>query len=115
MLRLDAAAFGAPRAAVLKALAAEGIPCSAGYGFSLPRPAAVPQQGVRAVPAERLRHGSTTATRAARTAISSAASSASGSGRTCCSDPREDMDDIARAFEKVYAHRDALTGRRVMP
>ena len=36
MLRLDAAAFGAPRAAVLRALEAEGIPCSGGYGFSLP-------------------------------------------------------------------------------
>ena len=55
MLRLDAAAFGAPRDAVLEALAAEGIPCSGGYGFSLPRPAAVPQQGVRSVPARSLR------------------------------------------------------------
>ncbi len=35
MLRLDGAEFGAPRSAVLKALQAEGIPCSAGYGFSL--------------------------------------------------------------------------------
>ena len=35
MLRMDGAEFGAPRAAVLKALQAEGIPCSAGYGFSL--------------------------------------------------------------------------------
>src|SRR5439155_14394508 len=33
MLRLDGAAFGVPRAAVLKALQAEGIPCSGGYGF----------------------------------------------------------------------------------
>ena len=55
MLRLDAAAFGAPRAAVLRALEAEGIPCSGGYGFSLPAPAAVPEQGVRSVPATRLR------------------------------------------------------------
>lgn len=35
MLRLDSATFGAPRAAVVQALQAEGIPCSAGYGFSL--------------------------------------------------------------------------------
>jgi len=35
MLRLDAKEFGAPRTAVIKALQAEGIPCSAGYGFSL--------------------------------------------------------------------------------
>ena len=35
MLRVDAKEFGAPRSAVLKALQAEGIPCSGGYGFSL--------------------------------------------------------------------------------
>jgi dTDP-4-amino-4,6-dideoxygalactose transaminase len=35
MLRIDAAKFGAPRAAVIEALRAEGIPCAAGYGFSL--------------------------------------------------------------------------------
>ena len=52
MLRLDSQGFGAPRAAVLKALQAEGIPCSGGYGFSLPPTAHVPPQGLRAVPAE---------------------------------------------------------------
>jgi hypothetical protein len=36
MLRLDAEHFGAPRTAVLRALQAEGIPCSGGYGFPLP-------------------------------------------------------------------------------
>jgi dTDP-4-amino-4,6-dideoxygalactose transaminase len=35
MLRLDAQKFGAKRTSVIKALQAEGIPCSAGYGFSL--------------------------------------------------------------------------------
>ncbi len=34
------------------ALAAEGIPCSAGYGYPAARAAAVPQQGVRPVPAQ---------------------------------------------------------------
>jgi perosamine synthetase len=37
MLRIDGQEFGAPRAAVIEALRAEGVPCSAGYGFSLPR------------------------------------------------------------------------------
>lgn len=37
MLRIEEAGFGAPRAAVIKALQAEGIPCSAGYGWSLPQ------------------------------------------------------------------------------
>src|SRR5437867_149073 len=36
MLRLDPLKFGVPRDAVLRALEAEGIPCSSGYGFSLP-------------------------------------------------------------------------------
>ncbi|MBX3421926.1 MAG: DegT/DnrJ/EryC1/StrS family aminotransferase [Pirellulaceae bacterium] len=35
MLRIDPELFGVPRAAVLSALQAEGIPCSAGYGYSL--------------------------------------------------------------------------------
>ena len=35
MLRLDPRDFGASRDAVLSALEAEGIPCSAGYGFSI--------------------------------------------------------------------------------
>lgn len=35
MLRFDAAGFEAPRETVLKALQAEGIPCSGGYGFPL--------------------------------------------------------------------------------
>src|SRR4030095_7102743 len=35
MLRIDSREFGAPRPAVLRALQEEGIPCSAGYGFSL--------------------------------------------------------------------------------
>ena len=37
LLRIDGEKFGATRAAVLKALQAEGIPCSGGYGFSLPQ------------------------------------------------------------------------------
>jgi dTDP-4-amino-4,6-dideoxygalactose transaminase len=35
MLRLDSDQFGVPRAAVLRALQAEGIPCSGGYALSL--------------------------------------------------------------------------------
>jgi dTDP-4-amino-4,6-dideoxygalactose transaminase len=37
MLRIDGREFGAPRAPVIRALQAEGIPCSPGYGFSLPQ------------------------------------------------------------------------------
>ena len=36
LLRVDAAAFGVSRETVVAALQAEGIPCSAGYGYPLP-------------------------------------------------------------------------------
>ena len=36
MMRIDPAVFGASREAVRAALEAEGVPCSAGYGYSLP-------------------------------------------------------------------------------
>ena len=55
MLRIDAAEFGASRAAVLDALTAEGIPVLRGLRLLAARPAALPQQGVRAVPATGLR------------------------------------------------------------
>ena len=107
MLRLDADAFGAPRAAVLKALEAEGIPCSAGYGFSLPD-----QPLFR--------------NKAFGPYLPSASSSLDYRDARCpnsdliCREqcvwleqslllgPRADMDDIARAFEKIFESREAL-------
>lgn len=107
MLRLDAAKFGAPRAAVLRALRAEGIPCSAGYGYSLP------QQPM-------FRHkafGPYLASAAARLDFS--AVRCPNSDLICREQGvwleqnlmlgrRRDMDDIVRAFEKIHAHRAAL-------
>ena len=107
MLRLDARVFGAPRAAVLQALQAEGIPCSAGYGFSLPQ-----QPLFR--------------NKAFGPYLASAASRLDYSRVRCpnsdliCREQgvwlehrlflgsAEDVDDIAAAFEKVYEHREAL-------
>lgn len=107
MLRLDEAEFGAPRAAVLEALRAEGIPCSAGYGFSL--------------------HHQPLFRNKAFGPFLPKASARLNYGRTRCPNsdiicreqgvwleqamflgPRADMDDIARAFEKILANRDAL-------
>jgi hypothetical protein len=101
MLRLEAQAFGAPRAAVLQALKAEGIPCSAGYGFSFRNKAFGP--------------------------FLPRATACLDFNRTHCPNsdlicreqciwleqnlllgPRSDMDDIARAFEKVLENREAL-------
>jgi dTDP-4-amino-4,6-dideoxygalactose transaminase len=107
MLRLDAAAFGAPRAAVLRALEAEGIPCSGGYGFSLPHQPLFRNKAFGpflAGASARLDYQQT------RCPVSD----------LICRDQciwleqhlllgsRADSDDIVQAFEKVYEHRDAL-------
>jgi dTDP-4-amino-4,6-dideoxygalactose transaminase len=108
MLRIDAAAFGAPRDAVLEALQAEGIPCSGGYGFSLPD-----QPLFR-----RKAFGPYLPGASAR--LDYSRSRCANSDLICREQciwleqrlflgPREDMDDIGRAFAKVYAHRDALS------
>jgi dTDP-4-amino-4,6-dideoxygalactose transaminase len=113
MLRLDEAAFGAPRARVLEALQAEGIPCSAGYGWPLPRQPLFTRKAF----------GPYLQTAAGR--LDYAAAACPVSDRLC----REaiwlehrlllgsaaDVDDIAAAFEKVHAHRDTLAERAGTP
>jgi dTDP-4-amino-4,6-dideoxygalactose transaminase len=107
MLRLDGEVFGAPRAAVLQALRAEGIPCSAGYGFSL--------------------HQQPFFRNKAFGPFLMNASLNLNYDQTCCPNsdlichdqciwleqnlflgPRSDIDDIASAFEKVFENREAL-------
>jgi len=107
MLRLEPAAFGAPRSAVLKALQAEGVPCSGGYGFSLhqqpmfrnkafgpflPKASARPNYGKTSCP---------NSDRLCQQVIWLEQNSLLG--------PRTDMDDIAQAFEKVYQNRAPLS------
>jgi dTDP-4-amino-4,6-dideoxygalactose transaminase len=107
MMRIDAAEFGAPRAAVIEALRAEGIPCAAGYGFSLPE-----QPMFR--------------NRAFGPYLSGIAEELDYQNVHCpnsdllCREqalwleqamflgPRHDMDDIARAFEKIHENEAAL-------
>jgi dTDP-4-amino-4,6-dideoxygalactose transaminase len=111
MLRLDSA-FGAPRAAVLRALEAEGVPCSAGYGYSLPDqplfrdkafgpylPVASPGLDYSQV------HCPNSDLLCREQCIWLEQNLLLGS--------REDMDDIAGAFEKIYEHRQALNTRDV--
>jgi dTDP-4-amino-4,6-dideoxygalactose transaminase len=113
MLRLDAAVFGAPREAVLAALEAEGIPCSGGYGFSLNdqplfRNKAFGPYLAGAV--ARLDYGRIrcpVSDRICKQAI--------WLGQELMLGPRQDMDDVARAFEKVYEHRGALAAAAVQP
>lgn len=110
MLRLDPREFGAPRAAVIEALRAEGIPCSAGYGFSLPQQPMFRKRAFGPYLAE------------ARKRLDYASVNCPNSDLICREQgvwlehslllgPRADMDDIARAFEKVREHREALCRR----
>ena len=107
MLRLDTKTFGAPRVAVLKALQAEGIPCSGGYGFSL-------------------HHQPLFRNKAFGPYLPKASARLDYRKVNCPNSDlicREqclwleqsmflgspaDMDDVARAFEKVFENRDAL-------
>jgi dTDP-4-amino-4,6-dideoxygalactose transaminase len=107
LLRIDESAFGAPRHVVLKALAAEGIPLSAGYAIPLYRqplfllknfgpylPNAVSSLDYGAVNCPNCE------TICGRQGAWLEQSVLLGT--------KSDMDDVARAFEKVYEHRDAL-------
>jgi dTDP-4-amino-4,6-dideoxygalactose transaminase len=108
LFRIDAAAFGAPREAVLQALQAEGIPTSGGYALPLYRqPLFLNRAFGPYLPnaSRTLDYGKVKCPNC----------------ETICRDqgawfeqslllgPQSDMDDIAQAFEKVYAQREALT------
>jgi len=113
MLRLDAAGFGAPRDTVLAALEAEGIPCSGGYGFSLNdqplfrNKAFGPYLGGAAPTLDYSRMRCPNSDLVCRQAV--------WLGQELMLGPRQDMDDIARAFEKVYEHRESLDTAIVQP
>jgi dTDP-4-amino-4,6-dideoxygalactose transaminase len=109
MIRIDPAAFGATRAAVIAALRAEGIPCSAGYGYSLPDQ-----------PLFRNKAFGPFLHRAVAT-LDYGKSECPNSDLICREQglwleqnlllgSEQDIDDIAGAFEKVQAHRAALGG-----
>jgi dTDP-4-amino-4,6-dideoxygalactose transaminase len=107
MMRVDGQEFGAPRAAVIAALRAEGVPCSAGYGFSLPEQPMFRNRAFGpylAGIADRLDYQQV---------------HCPNSDLLCREQslwleqamflgPREDMDDVCRAFEKIYDSRAAL-------
>jgi dTDP-4-amino-4,6-dideoxygalactose transaminase len=106
MLRLHSEAFGAPRAKVLDALRAEGIPCSGGYGFSLYHQPMFRNKAFGpyvAGESPRLDYSKVNCPNSdllCQQSIWLEQSIFLGS--------RRDMDDIADAFEKVHEHRDEL-------
>jgi dTDP-4-amino-4,6-dideoxygalactose transaminase len=107
MLRIDGREFGAPRAAVIAALRAEGVPCVGGYGFSLPEQPMFRNRafgpylpGIK----DRLDYQRVQCPNSDLLCREQAL----WLEQSMFLGPREDMDDIYRAFEKVYEQRAAL-------
>ncbi len=109
--RYDDGVFGVPRARFLEAMAAEGIPASAGYVLPLYRQ---PLFVTRAF-------GPYTGYQSARPDIDYGAMRLPNCERICTSEgvwlgqavllgTRADMDEVVRAVEKVYENRKALAG-----
>jgi dTDP-4-amino-4,6-dideoxygalactose transaminase len=107
MMRLDASQFGVERGTLLKALKAEGIPCSAGYGYALNQQPLFRNKAFGPYLAN------------TKDRLDFAKALVPNSDRLCREQalwleqniflgPRSDMDDIARAFEEIYEHRDSL-------
>ena len=108
MLRLAGDKFGVPRAAVLKALQAEGISCSAGYGLSLHQQPLFRNKAFGPYlpkAAAKLNYDKTQCPNSdllcREQCLWLEQSMFLGS--------RADMDDVARAFEKIHDHRHALS------
>ncbi len=107
MMRIDPQQFGVSRSTLIKALQAEGIPCSAGYGFSLPQQplfqnkafgpylhkasAKLNFRKVRCPQSDLLCHEQCVWLE-----------------HSMFLGKRADMDDISEAFQKIYAHRETL-------
>jgi dTDP-4-amino-4,6-dideoxygalactose transaminase len=108
MLRLDGLAFGVPRPVVIEALRAEGIPCSAGYGFSLPQQ---PMFRDRAFGPYLGRSDPRPDYQSTHCPASDLICREQGLwlDQSLLLGPRRDVDDIAAAFEKVHEHRAALS------
>lgn len=110
MLRLVVEAFGAPRAAVLDALRAEGIPCSSGYGFPLPEQPLFRDKAFGPyLAAERGRLDFTQVH--CPNAVRICRDEGVWLEQSLMLGDEADMNDIADAFEKVHAHRAALADR----
>lgn len=107
LFRIDAKAFGAPRAAILKALAAEGIPVSSGYAIPLYRqPLFLNKAFGPYLPkaSKSLDYGKVSCANCEKICSEQGA----WLEQSIFLGTETDMGDIVRAFEKVYEHRDAL-------
>jgi len=107
MLRVDGATFGAPRTRVLDALTAEGIPCSAGYGYSLPDQPLFRNKAFGPYLAGIADALDYSASRCPNSDLI-CREQAVWLGQNLLLGGEDDVDDIASAFEKVYTHRGEL-------
>jgi dTDP-4-amino-4,6-dideoxygalactose transaminase len=107
LFRIDAAAFGAPREAILKALEAEGIPVCGGYAVPLYRqPLFLNRAFGPYLPnaSANLDYGKVSCPNCEKICSEQGA----WMEQSLFLASQSDMDDIARAFEKVYENRAAL-------
>lgn len=107
LFRIDANAFGASRVAILKALAAEGIPVSGGYAIPLYRqPLFLNKAFGPYLPnaSKTLEFGKVSCPNCEKICDEQGA----WLEQSLFLGTQADMDDIARALEKVYEHRSAL-------
>jgi dTDP-4-amino-4,6-dideoxygalactose transaminase len=114
MVRIESSAFGASRARVHAALEAEGIPCSTGYGYSLPDQPLFRHKAFGPF----LPHASAALDyRKAACPNSDLICREQGLwlGQNLLLGGDEDVDDIACAFEKVHAERGALAAAGERP
>jgi dTDP-4-amino-4,6-dideoxygalactose transaminase len=107
LFRIDADAFGAPRAAILKALEAEGIPACGGYAVPLYRQPLFLNKAFGPYLPEasaRLDYSEVSCPNCERICAEQGA----WLEQNLLLGSQGDMDDIAEAFEKVYEHHAAL-------
>ena len=107
LFRIDAKPFGAPRAAILSALAAEGIPVSGGYAIPLYRqPLFLNNAFGPYLPnaSKTLDYGKVNCPNCEKVCGEQGA----WLEQSIFVGSQTDMDDIAHAFEKVFQHRDEL-------
>jgi dTDP-4-amino-4,6-dideoxygalactose transaminase len=107
LFRIDAAAFGAPREAVLQALQAEGVPVCGGYALPLYRqPLFLNRAFGPYLPnaSRTLDYGKVSCPNCEKICREQGA----WFEQSMFLGPQSDMDDIAQAFEKVYQQRAAL-------
>ncbi|HAC92078.1 MAG TPA: aminotransferase DegT [Planctomycetaceae bacterium] len=108
MLRMDAAQLGVPRAAVLQALQAEGIPCSAGYGYSLHHQPLFRNKAFGPYLAGAIDRLDYTKVHCPNSDLI-CRDQAIWLGQSLLLGNRSDMDDIYRAFEKIHENATHLT------